>query len=84
MPVTETSTQTYIGDYEDLDSHIARKNKSRLGREEDLCAGQLDSLALLRGELFAFSGSLMWRFSSRGQLRHGYPAAFSQMFPFLR
>jgi hypothetical protein len=67
--------------------------------QPDVCQGQLDSAALLRGELFAFSGSRMWRFSGgregrewylyicisdRNKLRAGYPAPFAQMFPFTR
>ena len=70
-PVSSTSTATYVGDYEDVDSHMAR-----VGQEPDICVGLLDrwwlfmkdspfffSVALLRGELFAFSGRFMWRFS---------------------
>lgn len=76
-----TSTATYVGDYEDLDSHVARRGGRDPG-PADLCSGTLDSLALLRGELFAFVGRYMWRFSGRGHLRPGYPAPTAQMFNF--
>ena len=76
-----TSTATYVGDYEDLDSHVARRGGGDPG-PADLCSGALDSLALLRGELFAFVGRYMWRFSGRSHLRSGYPAPTAQMFNF--
>ena len=36
-PVSSTSTATYVGDYEDVDSHMAR-----VGQEPDICVGLLD------------------------------------------
>ena len=47
---------------------------------KDICSGGLDELSNLRGELFAFKGRMLWRFSSRGVLRDGYPAEFGRMF----
>ena len=66
---------------EDVDEHI-RRRKAEAGEEADICSERFDSLAVIRGELFVFLGVRMWRFSSRGVLRPGYPAPGQQMFGF--
>ncbi len=46
-----------------------------------LCSGSPpEELTMLRGELYAFRGRRLWRFSSRGVLRQGYPADVERMF----
>ena len=80
---TTTTVRTYSGDVEDVDEHIRRrKAEAGAGEEADICRERFDSLAVIRGELFVFLGRRMWRFSSRGVLRPGYPAPGTQMFGF--
>ncbi|XP_023320587.1 matrix metalloproteinase-2 isoform X2 [Eurytemora carolleeae] len=48
----EASTQTYEGDYENVDDHIRR---NRPQKEEDICASAVfDSVSRIRNELFVF------------------------------
>ena len=80
-PSETTTTQTYAGDYEDLDDHIERTNHGT--KELDICSGIFDTIALIRNELFVFLEDKMWRFTGRGNSRPGYPKPASQMFSFL-
>ena len=65
-----TTTRTYVGDVEDVDDHI-RKRKKQSEEEEDLdiCTQRINTMAVIRSELFVFLGMQMWRFSQRGILR---------------
>jgi len=79
-PDADSTTQTYVGDYEDVDDHIKREKDKE--KEKDICSGTFDTIGHIRSELFVFLGEQMWRFSGRGSLRPGYPAPASQMFGF--
>ena len=74
------TTQTYAGDYEDLDDHLERTKDDEM--DKDICSEMFDTIGHLRNELFVFLGSRMWRFSGRGSLQPGYPAPSTQMFHF--
>ena len=77
---SDNSTQTYAGDYEDVDDHIRRTKNE--GKEADICSQTFDTIGHIRSELFVFLGEKMWRFSRKGSLRPGYPGHVSQMFGF--
>ena len=77
-----TTTQTYAGDYEDVDVHIKRTKHT--DKAVDICSGIFDTIALIRNELFVFKEDKMWRFTGRGNSRPGYPKPTSQMFNFLK
>lgn len=73
----ESTTLTYVGDVESVEDHV--KNK-KMQKNSDLCQGNFDTVASIRGEVFIFKGELMWRFAKQGQIRRAYPAPFKQMF----
>ena len=82
FPDPPTSTQTYAGDYEDVDDHIERTKQG--AKELDICSGIFDTIRHIRHELMVFLEDKMWRFTGRGNPRPGYPGPASQMFPFLK
>ncbi|XP_046387285.1 matrix metalloproteinase-17-like [Ischnura elegans] len=49
-------------------------------RAEDICTASIDAAALLREELFFFSGECLWRMKDRAFLQRGYPAPIRQLF----
>lgn len=65
-----TTTRTYVGDVEDVDDHIRKRKKQSEEKEDlDICTQRIDTMAVIRSELFVFLGMQMWRFSQRGILR---------------
>ena len=65
-----TTTWSYVGDVEDVDDHVRkRKKQSEEKGYLDICTQRIDTMAVIRSELFVFIGTQMWRFSQRGVLR---------------
>ena len=65
-----TTTWSYVGDVEDVDDHVRkRKKQSEEKGHLDICTQRIDTMAVIRSELFVFIGTQMWRFSQRGVLR---------------
>jgi len=81
-PKTTTSTTTTTTLTPDYETSTHDETNEEDDIEFDICKGKIDSIAVIRNELFVFLGSKMWRYSHRGILRPHYPAAANQMFGF--
>ncbi|XP_033611474.1 matrix metalloproteinase-17 isoform X2 [Cryptotermes secundus] len=83
-PTTEDSI-TFTGDDETVEDHKGHDDKHRIPPSSspstpDICEGNFDAVAVLRGELFIFKQEYMWRLSQRGEVQEGYPVPFQQLF----
>ncbi|GFG29462.1 hypothetical protein Cfor_02853 [Coptotermes formosanus] len=68
----------------ELYNHKGHDDKHRIPSSSpltpDICDGNFDAVAVLRGELFIFKGEYMWRLTRRGEVQEGYPVKFQQLF----
>ncbi|PSN50239.1 hypothetical protein C0J52_02382 [Blattella germanica] len=80
---TTDDTVTYTGDDESVEDHKGHDDKHGIPgspKSPDICDGNFDALAVLRGELFVFKKQYLWRLSQRGEVQQGYPVPFRQLF----
>ena len=68
-PKTTTSTTTTTTLTPDYETSTHDETNEEDDIEFDICKGKIDSIAVIRNELFVFLGSKMWRYSHRGILR---------------
>ncbi|CAG0891397.1 unnamed protein product [Darwinula stevensoni] len=67
---------TFVGDFETVDEHLGHEE----GFQEKVCTETWSNISILRGEIFIFIGSFLWRYSARGEIQDGYPVSVSQLF----
>lgn len=46
----------------------------------DICLGHFDAVSVLRGEVFIFKNSYVWRLTDKYRIKQGYPVKIHQIF----
>ena len=82
-PKTTTSTTTTTTLTPDYETSTHDETNEEDDIQFDICKGKIDSIAVIRNELFVFLGSKMWRYSHRGILRFQSDWEIEIFVPFL-